>query len=235
MRGKQIANRLAPKNLKGETNTKKATTPISQMTATMAMRPLPQLPVIHRVTAGETADTGGVNDRDTSTATKPTPKPTTKPASIRSSIPDVPEVPDTPDRVVGVVEHEKPSLTLFNNQPPAGNEQQELLADMREIWDHHRLSGWNTKPADIERAVTLSDQYGKRTFLLAFDSWCSNDASDQIETKNYETLKFPLPKFFGQVEYYKNRSMDSYEVKRRTKSDSCPTVREPVLAGSAIQ
>lgn len=116
------------------------------------------------------------------------------------------------------------------DQPPTGNDEQELLAGMREIWDHHHLSVWNTKPADIERAVTLSAQHGKQTFFEAFDSWCYSDADDQLATKNGDYLAFPLPKFFGQVEYYIKQSRDNWSVKRRSRPDACPIVQETAAA-----
>jgi hypothetical protein len=174
-------------------------------------------------------DSEGVNDRDMSPATKPTTKPTTKPASLMHSIPDVPEGLDGPDLVVGVVEGEKPTLALSINQHPAGNERASLLSDMRAIYDHHRVGAtWNTTPAHETRAAELAAVHGKRIFLQAFDAWCYHDASDQIETKNYDSLKFPVQKFFGQIDHYKN--IASGDTKRRSRQEACPIVREREVA-----
>jgi hypothetical protein len=143
-------------------------------------------------------------------------------------IQDVQDFQDSQDSSGGGGGKEPPAP--FEVQPLSGNEQPDLISEMREIWDYHNLSGWNTKPADIEQSISLSDQYGKRIFLQAFDSWCYHDATDQLATKYGDPLTFPLPKFLGQAAYYTKKTQDEYERKRRRKTGpmlgACPIVRE---------
>lgn len=129
---------------------------------------------------------------------------------------------------VGVVEKsDHPSPESQNLTPSGKDEAQALLSDLRTIYEHHNLSGistWNFTPAHVLRVAELEQQYGRVRFLFAFDSWCCNDAYDQLETKHAEGLKFPLKKFLGQVPDYVARSQDPYEVKRRTKPETSPLI-----------
>jgi hypothetical protein len=138
------------------------------------------------------------------------------------------------ERVV-VGEGTTPPRSLLG-QNLSGNERAQLLSDMREIYDYHNLSGWNTKPADELKIANLYRQHGRRLFLQAFDTWCHNDAYDQIETQYGDPLKFPIAKFLNQISTYLRLSQDTCEVKRRAKDPSgtrlpfaSPFVREPLL------
>ena len=124
---------------------------------------------------------------------------------------------------------EKPLNSLEDQKAnPSGKDS--LLSEMRAIFDHHKIPGWNTTPAHEARAAELSAQYGKRIFLQAFDAWCHHDASDQVETKNYDSLKFPVQKFFGQVAHYTKVAQE--DGGRRSKPNACPIVREMEAACS---
>jgi hypothetical protein len=127
-----------------------------------------------------------------------------------------------------VVESQKPALSL-SNQNPADNDLVPLLNDMRTIYHHHGVSAyatWNTNPKDDQQIQLLSAKIGRQPLLLAFDSWCCDDACDQVNTKSGDGLAFPVRKFFNQLDHYVARSQDQYSVKRRSQPKACPVVRE---------
>ena len=129
----------------------------------------------------------------------------------------------------GEVVVEQNSCPLSQNQNLTGNELQSLLDDMRAIYEHNNVGSvatWNTSPADDKQALLLARQYGKQTFLLAFDCWCSADAWDQTMTRGADGLAFPVRKFFTQTKNYVEKSQTSPEVKRRSQPNASPIVRE---------
>ena len=133
-----------------------------------------------------------------------------------------------------MVEKSAHSSPDFQN-PSGNNDPAALLSDLRTIYEHHNLSGistWNFTPAHLQRVAELEQQYGRICFLLAFDCWCCNDAYDQLETKHSDGLKFPLKKFLGQVPDYIAKSQDPYEVKRRSKPETCRLIR---LAANEVE
>ena len=124
-------------------------------------------------------------------------------------------------RKVGVVVGQpSPSSQIQNH---SGKEN--LLVEMREIYEHHgrqNTATWNTSPAHEETAHQLSVQYGRRDFLMAFDNWCYWDACDQLETRNSEGLMFPIRKFLTQdISHYIKKSQEPSYVKRR-----CPLIKD---------
>lgn len=136
------------------------------------------------------------------------------------------------EKVVGV---EKTPLRSSSSQNLTGKETANILSDMREIYDYHNLSGWNTKPADELKIINLYQEHGRKLFLQAFDTWCHGDAAEQIATQHGDTLAFPIAKFLHQILTYTRMSQDGYECRRRAKDPgnsriptASPLVREPL-------